>query len=617
MKSQTRRMALLLVLALLSFPLLTACGTQSAAPAASPSPLPSPTPKPSPVLVNRHRESETAKEETVYIRADADGSPQSITVETVLHYAGENGEILDRTRLTDIRNTEGDEEFKLAKNGTLVWEDHGEDIRYEGKSDLPLPVGVTIQCFLDDRELAPQELAGKSGHLRMRFEYVNNTAVTVPVNHYGTKDLETCIPFLAMTIVMLPEEVFANAKADNGKLLSLGDQSLFLGYGLPGLAENLSLSGYKLTKDMDLPAYAELEADVTDFHLDFTATIFSNKLLTELELGDLDDLDRFADGMDALSQVSGALTSGTKQLSDGAGQLADLLAQYVNGVSQLSQGAQGLNGAISGSLGQLNAARDALSGILSRFAAAPIPNVDQASTVLLSLADSLAGLQAQLQSLSAYPESVSSALANVDASLSAPRSYVEAALNEMALEPEQADAILAALDAGVSDIRGTISGIPTDGAAAYSADIEALQSAAASLQSQAESTAASLELLRSPEEAQQILAQIAALCAGLDTLSGSAASLARGTVALDQNSAALRGAAEGIRSGSQTLSDGVGQFGSALGGITELGDWRLRVLLTELRAMRLADLDYNNFGGIAEGRTGSVRFLVETDEIKA
>ena len=32
--------------------------------------------------------------------------------------------------------------------------------------------------------------------------------------------------------------------------------------------------------------------------------------------------------------------------------------------------------------------------------------------------------------------------------------------------------------------------------------------------------------------------------------------------------------------------------------------------------MHAADLEYTNFGGIAEGRSGSVRFIIETDAIE-
>ena len=38
--------------------------------------------------------------------------------------------------------------------------------------------------------------------------------------------------------------------------------------------------------------------------------------------------------------------------------------------------------------------------------------------------------------------------------------------------------------------------------------------------------------------------------------------------------------------------------------------------MNRLRAVKGADDGYDNFAGLAEGKTGSVRFIVETEEIK-
>ena len=38
--------------------------------------------------------------------------------------------------------------------------------------------------------------------------------------------------------------------------------------------------------------------------------------------------------------------------------------------------------------------------------------------------------------------------------------------------------------------------------------------------------------------------------------------------------------------------------------------------IAKIKGLRSADLAYDNFAGLSEGRTGSVRFIIETDEIK-
>ena len=70
--------------------------------------------------------------------------------------------------------------------------------------------------------------------------------------------------------------------------------------------------------------------------------------------------------------------------------------------------------------------------------------------------------------------------------------------------------------------------------------------------------------------------------------------------------------------GVQALSDGVKTFDED--GIQELSDLTgtdLTSLANRIRALKKADGRYDNYGGICEGASGSVRFIIETDEIKS
>ena len=235
---------------LLCCSLLTGCGLRKTPPAPDPTPEATAAPDPSPTATPRPAPTETPeaaaeeqkektdrdKEETVYIKAGADGEVREVTVETVLRYRGTDGTIVDRTKLTDIKNTEGDEEFTQGRNGSLIWEDHGEDIHYEGKSRDKLPVGVKISYTLDGKSIRPEALAGKSGHLVIRFDYENRTQETREVSIYGgeAKSIQTKVPFLAVSFAMLPKEVFSHVTCKNGRLLSLGEQNAFLGFAPAG-----------------------------------------------------------------------------------------------------------------------------------------------------------------------------------------------------------------------------------------------------------------------------------------------------------------------------------------------------------------------------------------------
>lgn len=61
--------------------------------------------------------------------------------------------ITDVTTLTQLTNKEGDEEVTSLGSNRYEWENHGEDIHYEGTADpgTLLPVSVKLTHYLTDR----------------------------------------------------------------------------------------------------------------------------------------------------------------------------------------------------------------------------------------------------------------------------------------------------------------------------------------------------------------------------------------------------------------------------------------------------------------------------------
>ena len=96
--------------------------------------------------------AEVDKKEMVYVLANADGSVNDIIVSERLYNRNGEAQLHDESSLTDIENVGGDETF-TNENGVLVWNANGADIRYEGNSDRPLPVSVTVRYYLDGQEM--------------------------------------------------------------------------------------------------------------------------------------------------------------------------------------------------------------------------------------------------------------------------------------------------------------------------------------------------------------------------------------------------------------------------------------------------------------------------------
>ena len=297
------------------------------------------------------------KTETVYVDANADGSVKKITVKDWLRRNGD-GEIIDFSNLQDIKNTEGDEEYTQNEDGTITWENKGEDISYEGTSDQQLPVTTKVTYYLDGKEIKPEDLAGKSGKVKIRFDYTNNESRTVNIDG---KDVEVKVPFLAASVLMLPGDKFKNVTVSGGKVMADQDQSIVIGTAFPGLSDSLKLKDYEATEDIDLKDYVEVTADVEDFELDFTATAISTCGLSDMKDSDFDDIDDMIDGVKEMTDASDELVDAMGELSAGAGTLKDYLSQYTDGVSQVDTGAQALAAGLTELETQVNTLMSSLS----------------------------------------------------------------------------------------------------------------------------------------------------------------------------------------------------------------------------------------------------------------
>ena len=280
----------------------------------------------------------TQKDETVYVFADNNGSVKETIVSDWLRNGNGDGSIADLSTLSDIENVKGEETF--SQNGESVdWSANGADIYYQGKSSKEIPVGVKVTYSIDGKKMSADEVAGKSGHLVMRFDYTNNATTTVDGK-------ETIVPFTMVTGVILSSDKFTNVTVSNGHVMSEGKNTMAIGYAFPGLSEELSVNG----KGADaLPANVEIEADVTDFSLDMTMTLAIPDILSEaLDAQNNDELDDLKDDLEKLSDGIEDLTDGTKKLNDGALKLDEKSGDLNDGAGKISDALSTINGKLSG-----------------------------------------------------------------------------------------------------------------------------------------------------------------------------------------------------------------------------------------------------------------------------
>lgn len=281
-------------------------------------------------------ETQTEKEETVYVNAGADGSVEKVTVSEWLKNDGSASEIKDESTLKNIENVKGDETFSQDSDGSITWDAQGNDIYYQGESDQELPVSMKITYYLDGQEISPTQLAGKSGKVQMRFDYYNHSVEEVELNG---EIQEIYTPFMMTTGVILPTDKFTNVAVENGKVISDGNNNMVVGIAFPGLNESLHLSDMETLEDKNIPDYVLISADVEDFSLALTATVATTGILSEFGLDDIGNLDDLTESLDLLSESSTSLVNGSGELLDGVAALGTACETLVEGLSSEDSGA--------------------------------------------------------------------------------------------------------------------------------------------------------------------------------------------------------------------------------------------------------------------------------------
>ncbi len=185
-------------------------------------------------------DSAIEKEETVYVRTSAAGEEQDVIVSDWLKNKEGAMTIDDATLLQEIENVKGDESF--SQNGeSITWNAEGNDIFYQGKIEKDLPISLKVTYYLEGKEVTPEEIAGKTGHVKMKYEYTNHV-----------KKGEIYTPFLLITGMLLDDDIFSNITVEHGKVVNDGNRNIVIGYGIPGLEESLDLNSLKEKKEDNL-----------------------------------------------------------------------------------------------------------------------------------------------------------------------------------------------------------------------------------------------------------------------------------------------------------------------------------------------------------------------------
>lgn len=604
------------------------------------------------------------RDETVYVIANTDGSVRRIIVSDWIRNGLAAAQVEERSELSQVEAVKGSATYTLGQDNARVWDAQGQDLYYQGSIEKALPVDMTVTYQMDGQTVTPGQIAGKSGHVTIRFDYENRQYEMVEID--GTEE-KIYVPFAMLTGLLLDSDRFTNVTVSNGKLFCDGSHTAVVGVAFPGLQEDLAMEKDRL----DIPDYVEIEADVKDFSLATAVTVASSGLFDQLDDETLEKLElgELTDGIGRMTDAMDQLMDGSSQLYDGLCTLLDSSQQLIDGVDRLCQGLNELtahNSQLNGGAKQVFESLIAAANSQLQTSGLTVPEltVDNYSQVLESL------LQ-QLDGASAYAES--EARKKIEAAVAAQQEQVSAAV-EQAVEQQVAAQVEQAVEqqvwqqvlsaAGLTEEAydaGTAAGaIPQKQQEQLQAALKAqmasetikgliFQTKAAKMESdeiraligqKTEQTMAELveENLQSEEVQSQIRSAAEQASAGAQSIrslkeqldsyqsfyqgllayTAGVAQARDGAAQLQSSLPALTDGVTRLRDGFMELSDGLRQFREE--GIQKLADalgGDLGQLSSRLKAIREAAQNYRSFSGDAEDMPSQVRFIYRMEAIEA
>lgn len=535
-------------------------------------------------LLSSASDNNVDKDETVYVKCEADGSIQNITVSDWLKNKDKSATIKDSSILENIKNVKGDEK-STGSGADMSWTANGKEIYYQGTTDEDLPVDVKVTYQLDGKDITAKELVGKSGKVTIRFDYKNKEKRTVNVDG---KNYTVNVPFAMVSGMLLPTENFSNVEVTNGKCISDGDKAVVVGCAMPGLKDSLNFSSTNFNSDdFDIPDYVEVTADVTDFELSMTMSAAVPDLLSNINIDDIDSVDDLKNALDDLQDATNQLIDGSGTLKDGLNTLNSKSGTLVNGISTLNSKSKqfktGVASLTTNTVALKNGAKKVDTNMkalsngaseLSKKAKAAQPGINQLKTGSASLKKGASAVR--------------TAVGQLNTAITTSKDAKQPALKTAITAAAQGANDLASDTSGLGALKAATSGLPDStavaqfdgGYAQVKPVLEAMQSQYTALANaetdpakkaqyagQAKALATSLALLSNSKPlvdgAPTLKAGIAQAANGAKTLSGGLGQIKTGVDTLSQKVSTFYTETATLKNGAEQLDSGIGTLKSS------------------------------------------------------
>lgn len=186
------------------------------------------------------KDENTSKEEVVYINLNSDGSVDNIDVVNIFDLSKDQT-IIDYGKYTSVSNMNTNDSIVYENNKVSINASKGK-VYYEGKLDSKnIPWNFNIKYSLDGKTYSADEIAGKSGKLKIDISIKQNKAVD-----------ESFFKAYALQVTLtLDTNKASDIVADGATLANVGSNKQITYTILPDTEKDLTLTANVVDFEMD------------------------------------------------------------------------------------------------------------------------------------------------------------------------------------------------------------------------------------------------------------------------------------------------------------------------------------------------------------------------------
>ena len=280
-------------------------------------------------------ESNTPKEEVVYVNLNADGSVKEIYVVNIFELDSD-GKVVDYGEYESLRNMTATDEIGYS-GGKITVDTKVGKLYYEGKlKSNVIPWNISIRYYMDGTEYTAKEIAGKSGDLKITLTITKNEECEG--NFFEGYALQTSLS--------LDTEKCTDIKTENATVANVGKNKQLTYTVLPGKGADIEITAK--VKDFSMGGIS-----INGIRLKLNIAIDDDKIDSMISqvIGSIGNLDsdsilqlvtgaeQLHDATTTLKDNVGALHTGVGSLTTGTGTLTDGLATLDGKSQELVDGA--------------------------------------------------------------------------------------------------------------------------------------------------------------------------------------------------------------------------------------------------------------------------------------